>query len=397
MNQIAFFRRIDLTPCRAQGAAIARFAALLQSPHEAARPIETRRRLIGTLFGRASNVLMVAVAAVICGATAWTRGGSSVSGLVAAIEVVLLLTRCLVILAYKRREREGDVFDPNPWLVGFGALAVGSSISWGALCFLALATTRDALLYVIPILSAVGTAGAVAARNSGVPRLAKMQLACSLAPICAGCLLPDDHGFRLLLLLVPAMATGLLILIAERNQQLVDLIETQAELARLSRTDALTQLPNRRSLDAAMERAKAKGFAVLMVDVDDFKAFNDCHGHLTGDVLLRHIAAILQQALCGRGFVARYGGEEFAVLLEDADGGDFAEIGERLRKAVEHGCRDLRSGASVTISVGGATSCPGQDPRVAMQEADAALYRAKRAGRNRIEVTRPRLIDRAAA
>ena len=155
----------------------------------------------------------------------------------------------------------------------------------------------------------MGTAGAVAARNSGVPRLARMQLACSLAPICVGCLLPEDHGFRLLLLLVPAMATGLFILIAERNQQLVDLIETQIELARLSQTDALTQLPNRRWLDAAVEGATAAGFALLMVDVDNFKAFNDRHGHLLGDVLLRHIAMILQQTLHNNGgVVARYGG-----------------------------------------------------------------------------------------
>lgn len=340
---------------------------------------------------------MVAIAAVICGAVAWMRGGCWISALVAALEVVLLLSRCLVILAYKRRERSISSFDPDPWLVGFGLLAIASSLSWGALCFVALAFSRDPLLYVIPILATVGTAGAVAARNSGVPRLAKTQLACSLAPICAGCLFPDDHGFRLLLLLVPAMAMGLLILIAERNQQLVDLIETQAELARLSQTDALTQLPNRRSLDAAIESTAAAGFALLMVDVDNFKAFNDRRGHLIGDVLLRNIAIVLQQSVSDDGIVARYGGEEFAVLISNVDLADAARIGERLREAVQHSCCDPQDGTPVTISVGCASCRPGNDPRGVMREADEALYRAKRAGRNRIEPTQPSVVDRLAA
>jgi len=363
-------------------------AAVLQSPRERARLAPTRLRLVGTLFGRASNVFMVAVAAFICGGAAWARGGHWISSLVAAIEVVLVLARCGVILAYQRRVRAGSVIDPDSWLAGFGLLAISSSLAWGVLSFIALASSHDPVLYVIPAMTAVGMAGAIAARNSGVPRLAKLQLVCSLTPILAGCLLADDHGFRLLLILIPALAAGLSIVISERNQQLVELIETQAELGRLSQTDALTQLPNRRSLDARLEYAAVarRSFSLLMVDVDNFKCFNDRYGHLAGDVLLCQIASILRQTLRGEGdVVARYGGEEFAVLLDHADAAHAAMVGERLRQSVESACRNPLDGATVTISVGCAVSASGHDAGAAMREADAALYRAKRAGRNRVE------------
>lgn len=373
---------------------------LLMSPRERARPAEMRLRLVATLFGRASNVLMVALAALVCGVVSVERGGCWLSGLIAGVEVALLLARCAVIVAFQRRRRAGLSLDDGPWLAGFGALAVCSSLSWGALCFIALAASHDPLLYVIPTLATVGTAGAVAARNSAVPRLARAQLFCSLMPIVAGCMLADDHGFRVLVILVPAMAAGLLILVAERNQQLVELIETQAELGRLSQTDPLTQLPNRRSLDARLDGLATTGgsYALLMVDVDNFKAFNDRHGHPAGDVLLRQIAAILRQMLRGgRDIVARYGGEEFAILLEGVGAAGAAAVGERLRQAVQSGCRNPLDGTAVTISVGCAVATAGETPVATMREADAALYRAKRGGRNRVEGAAPQPDERAAA
>ncbi len=375
----------------AQHGAWGRAVAILQSPSERTRPAATRLRLIATLFGRASNVFMVAIAALVCGAASWARGGVWLTGLVAVIEVMLLLARCGVILAFQKRMRAGLLADADRWLVGFSVLAVASSASWGTLCLIPLASSHDPVLYVIPVLSTVGTAGAVAARNSGVPRLVWLQLFCSLSPILVGCMLADDHGFRLLLLLVPAMAAGLLILVQERNQQLVELIETQAELARLSQTDALTLLPNRRYLDQRLETAVARPadrpYALLMADVDDFKSFNDRHGHPAGDVLLRQIATILRQTLRGADdVVARYGGEEFAILIEGADALDAAVVGERLRLAVQATCRHPTDGRPVTISVGCAAPDPAADSRALMRDADAALYRAKRGGRNRVEV-----------
>ena len=379
--------------------------AALQSPLERSRPSVTRLRLVATLFGRVSNIFIVAIAAAVCGAAAWARGGFWLMPVLAAVEVTLVLTRCGVILAFQNRVRLGRPLRVDLWLVAFGGLAIASSLSWGMLCLTALTSSHDPVLYVIPVLSTAGMAGAIAARNSAVPRLAKWQLAFSLGPVIAGCMLTQDHGFRLLLLLVPTLAAGLVVLIAERNQQLVDLIETQAELARLSQTDALTLLPNRRYLDQRLEVAAAaatgRSSALLMADVDDFKTYNDRHGHPAGDALLRQIATILRQTLRGEhDVVARYGGEEFAILLEDADAAQAAAVGERLRSAVQSACRDPHSGDAVTISVGCAAFAAGSDPRAPMREADAALYRAKRAGRNCVESgdsTCGSAADRAAA
>lgn len=361
--------------------------AVLLSPRERARPLPIRLRLIATLFGRASNVFMVALAAFICGGAAVLRGDSWIAGAIAAAEVTILILRCAVILAFQKHQRLGTLADPDPWLVRFGVLAIGSSVSWGALCFVCLAFSHDPVLYVIPLLSTVGTAGAVAARNSGVPRLAKLQLTASLSPILAGCLLADDAGYRLLLLLVPAMAAGLLILISERHQQLVDLIETQAELARLSQTDGLTQISNRRFLDDRLADATAQSakrpFTLLMVDVDHFKAFNDCFGHPAGDALLQKIAAILRsQVRSAEDVVARYGGEEFAVLLHDADLAAACAVGERLRQTVQSACPPLPDGTSLTVSIGVASGA--DDAGRVVRDADDALYRAKRDGRNRV-------------
>lgn len=369
------------------------FLSCLQSPRELARPTQTRRRLIATLFGRASNVLMVALAALICGTAACLRTGGWTAPAITSVEVILLLARCAVIVAFQKQDKDGELVDADIWLVCFGGLAVGSSIAWGALCFLSLATFHDPLLYVLPVLSTVGTAGAVAARNSGVPRLAKIQLACSLSPILAGCMLTEDHGYRLLLLLVPAMAVGLAILIAERNAQLVALIETQGELARLSHTDALTQVPNRRYLDARLRDAADpaqpdRPFALLMIDVDNFKRFNDRHGHLAGDALLLRIAVILKGCLRrDSDVIARYGGEEFAILLADVGAAAAEAFAERVRMAVEAMSLATGGGSAATISIGVAVGVG--DPQVLIRAADEALYRAKRQGRNRVEAAAP--------
>ena len=364
---------------------------MLQSRVERARPAEIRLRLIATLFGRASNVLMVALAAIVNAGAIYARHGGWPAVVLAVCEVSLLLVRSGVIVSFKKRRASETLSDPDPWLIRFGLLAIGSSMAWGAMCFVCLAYSHDPVLYVIPVLSTVGTAGAIAARNSGVPRLAKIQLATSLIPILAGCVFADDHGFRLLLLLVPAMAAGLVILIAERNQQLVELIETQVELARMSQTDALTRVANRRCLDARLE-AMACGsagtrqrYALLMVDVDHFKAFNDRHGHPAGDALLQQIASILRTHLRNPGdVVARYGGEEFMILLDGANASEASAVAEGLRQAVERTCRHPVGQEAVTVSVGVASGASALGPWALVKSADEALYRAKRAGRNRV-------------
>jgi diguanylate cyclase len=125
-------------------------------------------------------------------------------------------------------------------------------------------------------------------------------------------------------------------------------------------------------------------FAVVLFDLDYFKAYNDEHGHLAGDAALARMGAVLRRAIRGDDLAFRYGGEEFLLLLPDTDLAGAHHVAERVRRAV---VEDIDSDLPpFTISGGIAVSEPadGRDPQRVLRRADAALYRAKRGGRNRV-------------
>jgi two-component system, chemotaxis family, response regulator WspR len=173
------------------------------------------------------------------------------------------------------------------------------------------------------------------------------------------------------------------------------LLEKNFELQSLSNVDGLTGLSNRRFFDEYMEAEWKRGtrsknpLSVLMIDVDQFKPFNDTYGHVAGDEVLKRIADAIKQS-CRRStdLAARYGGEEFAVILPDTPFGDLGRLGDKLCKTVEalllpHSASMV--GQYVTVSVGGATAVPGQEEYfiTLVDAADKALYEAKHGGRNR--------------
>lgn len=161
------------------------------------------------------------------------------------------------------------------------------------------------------------------------------------------------------------------------------------ELRRQSRTDTLTKVPNRRSFDETFplefERARRNdgAIALLVIDIDHFKQFNDRHGHARGDEVLKLVAERLRGGVRRGDAVCRFGGEEFTVILPGADSGEALRIAEALRHSVETSASADRS---ITISVGVACN---RDAGIAdvddlFRTADAALYRAKDLGRNRV-------------
>lgn len=170
---------------------------------------------------------------------------------------------------------------------------------------------------------------------------------------------------------------------------------TRSRLEILALEDSLTGVGNRRAFDTALgalwgaaERSNSP-LAVLLIDVDFFKAYNDRHGHLTGDICLVAIATEIKAATQhGSGITARYGGEEFAVLLPNTSGPSARATAQAIREAIA--ALRLRSdgGASapITVSIGVATSRGAANTRALMLAADDALYRAKRKGRDRVEV-----------
>jgi diguanylate cyclase (GGDEF)-like protein/PAS domain S-box-containing protein len=170
----------------------------------------------------------------------------------------------------------------------------------------------------------------------------------------------------------------------------------QLVLEQLATRDGLTGLANRRCFDetlhAEWQRAMRQKtpLSLLMVDVDNFKQYNDAHGHLGGDECLKRIAQTVACEMRANDLVARYGGEEFAVILPSQDLKGAAIVAERIRRRVErlnaHG--DLARHPQVTVSIGAATAlaAPGDNASELVATADAALYRAKHMGRNRISL-----------
>ena len=188
--------------------------------------------------------------------------------------------------------------------------------------------------------------------------------------------------------------------VEERTSELLhvtqELEKANLQLEELSLADPLTGIANRRSFDQTLDQMWARAqreqtsVALLMLDVDHFKAFNDTYGHGKGDQCLQRLAEVLKDGLRrANDLLARYGGEEFAVLLPDCDAATATGMAETLRRLVEK-CEIPHRGSStaaiVTISIGAASRLPqrNQSPESLCLAADAALYRAKDRGRNRV-------------
>ncbi len=170
-----------------------------------------------------------------------------------------------------------------------------------------------------------------------------------------------------------------------RSKYLFDL------LARKAMIDGLTGLSNRSYFDRRMSeevaRARRIGTALscILADVDHFKSFNDRFGHLFGDELLRRIATALTDTVREEDVVCRYGGEEFAIISPNCGGDGATSLAERLRSAVACctlSCREEPVNVTASFGVAGSDDIPFDQ---LVEQADAALYRAKRSGRNRVE------------
>ncbi len=172
----------------------------------------------------------------------------------------------------------------------------------------------------------------------------------------------------------------------------IEIEQLQADLARLAMIDSLTAILNRRAFMLEYERELSRcmrektGLALAIFDLDHFKDVNDTYGHLVGDQVLRRVADTLRASLRGHDVLGRYGGEEFALLMPGADASAAVAGTERARRAV--GERPIGAGPlSIPITVGAGVAAygvNGSDWESLLRSADAALYEAKRGGRNRV-------------
>ena len=234
---------------------------------------------------------------------------------------------------------------------------------------------RRPLLLALPLLLAAAAIGARGLRALTEP-------ASVLAEMTVNSGLNVGSAFAYVLLSLTFHAT-LMVLVVTR---------LVADLRRLSRHDGLTGLLNRRALEDALlaqfQRSRRSGepFCVLMLDVDHFKDINDRHGHAVGDLVLKHLSALLLVHMREVDRLARFGGEEFLVLLPGLAPADALPVAERLRSVVAAAPMPL-AGVSITLSVsigmaewGGALD----EPTRLLVRADAAMYQAKQHGRDRV-------------
>ncbi|QDZ13018.1 GGDEF domain-containing protein [Devosia ginsengisoli] len=206
-------------------------------------------------------------------------------------------------------------------------------------------------------------------------------------------LMPDSRAYFWYNMIVavasPLLSAPGLALIAFAMVYKLD--ETQTALTLAAETDALTGVANRRYFMAQAERAYADAratgaaFAVVMLDIDHFKAINDTHGHAIGDEVLLKVAQACAQTLRASDCFARFGGEEFVALLRLTDGAGAASIAETLRKTVAGLAFESRTPPSVTVSLGVSSYLASSESlHDILNKADRQLYAAKAAGRNRV-------------
>lgn len=202
-------------------------------------------------------------------------------------------------------------------------------------------------------------------------------------------------------LLVPAMLVGgswFVLTVCVLSASSIDGVRRLAVLEQETITDGLTGLSNRRHLDRELEaeikraRRHDQPLSVILIDLDHFKAVNDTHGHQVGDAVLIQVSRRLQQLSRANDVVARFGGEELAIVVPATDLAQARRQAERLRASIAQSlfaghCEGLGAGLRLSVSIG-VSSLSARDEQGAdlLRRADAALYRAKAGGRNRVEL-----------
>jgi diguanylate cyclase (GGDEF)-like protein len=310
--------------------------------------------------------------------------------------------------AYHRRPAADP---PRLWARRYALGAWATGAHWGVVA-LVVVTEPDVLTHLVIIIAQSRFFTHAARRNSPVPEASYGVPVLGLLPMVGACL--EVGGtlytccavFTAMVLMASiwigrtaAAETLARLVSAEERRRLVEqvgranaeLVAANARLVAMARTDALTGLLNRRGFDEALTREwslarRSSGrLCLLLVDVDRFKQYNDTHGHIAGDACLRRVAQAVAKAEHRPGdIIARYGGEELAVILPDTDGRAGMMVAERLRRAVE-ALAIPHCGSQVTVSIGVASlnRADPATPEALLSLADAALYAAKRDGRNR--------------
>ncbi|TGE00593.1 GGDEF domain-containing protein [Methylobacterium nonmethylotrophicum] len=349
-------------------------------------PAELRVRLLATLLSSVASLVLGAVAMLIIELVAVIRHPEPAFLCLLATDLCLLAFRLVLLRRSGRAVAEGRPAATD--------VLLASSLAWAGLigaatvlCF----ASGDPVLQVLAPLTMMGILSGIVTRNYAAPRLAVAMIVLCDLPLKL--MLPFHYGDAWFLI---GTVQGLLFGVAmsattvRLNRTYVEVLLARQEDQRRATHDPLTGLRNRTGLmeDLAARLQRGGDLALLYLDLDGFKAVNDCLGHAAGDALLVQVAGQIAATIPAEWQAARLGGDEFVILAAGARRREAGLVAARLIEAVKAPydvgpAGQDGNGIGVGLSIGLAWALPGMSPDALLAEADAALYRAKAAGKGR--------------
>jgi diguanylate cyclase (GGDEF)-like protein len=349
-----------------------------------------RQILLANLFTRTASIVFASICEISVCATAYYLQPNALYAAWGSAVIALLAARLVLIwLCCSRSARNlptptsAFLFASILWsaLFGFGSLLCNIS--------------GNQTLFLLGNVCAVGVVGGLAGRNAGTPRLVLIQITFILSLLGLGAALSPGSGKLVLLFQAPFCAAGFFTVALRSNRDTVALLLARETSHRLAGHDSLTGLPNRAGINeillertGAHPRRQDRSFAVLLIDLDGFKAINDSLGHAAGDKILQEAATRLCEVLPGGEFVGRLAGDEFVAICDcSGPAADIHGLADRIVKTLARPFALSEAlvhiGASVGVSLYPEHASSGPQLLIC---ADRALYAVKRSGKSAFAV-----------
>ncbi|HEY2608389.1 EAL domain-containing protein [Paraburkholderia sp. RL18-103-BIB-C] len=351
---------------------------------------DNRQILLAHLFTRTASIIFASICEISVCATAFYLYPIPLYAAWGIAVVALLIARLTLIWLCRRRSAQDRPTPTSAFLL--------ASLLWSVLFgfgTLLCNISGNATLFLLGNVCAVGVIGGLAGRNAGTPRLVLLQISFILSLLGLGAALSPGNGKLVLLFQAPFCAAGFFTVALRSNRDTVALLLARENSHRLARQDSLTGLPNRaRISELLLERTEVgalrhdQPFAVLLIDLDGFKAINDSLGHAAGDQILQEAASRLREILPSGDLVGRLAGDEFVAI---ADGmSQVREVRVLADRIVKTLARPfalsealVHIGASVGVSLYPEHAKTGPQLLIC---ADRALYAVKRSGKSAFAV-----------
>lgn len=346
---------------------------------------DNRQILLANLFTRTASIVFASVCEISVCATAFYLYPIPLYAAWGSAVVALLFVRLALIWLCRRRSAQNRPTPTSAFL--FASLLWSVLFGFGALlCNI----SGNPTLFLLGNVCAVGVIGGLAGRNAGTPRLAMLQISFILGLLGVGAALSPGNGKLVLLFQAPFCAAGFFTVALRSNRDTVALLLARENSHRLARQDSLTGLPNRAHISELLLERTGSGegrqdqkFAVLLIDLDGFKAINDSLGHAAGDQILQEAANRLSEILPGD-LVGRLAGDEFVAISDGMEHArDVRILADRIVKTLARPFALSEAlvhiGASVGVSLYPEHAKAGPQLLIC---ADRALYAVKRSGKS---------------